>query len=706
MASQAFEFEFKSALKDGELLFESMHGREELGRLPEYRVELLRDKNSSAPVQPKQLLGQSATVKVSTGNNAFRYINGIVTHFEHGGTRGNFHRYRIELRCWLWQLQLVADSKVFQDKTAVEIIDAIFAKYNNKGPVTKKLNATYRQRPYTVQYRETDMEFVSRLMEEEGIYYYFTHEEGKHTLLLCDNPGAHAALPAGDLYWVHQDSSQSEAPSDNSVILMWYLQHRLGSLKFTHTDYAADTPGTKLKGEAQRSLSYPKPNDLEIYDYPGGFEDLAMAGQTDAKQTEGKRLAQLRVNEMESEHVLAAGLTHCRHMAAGFTFDFKGHDDAAGYLITRVDFDLKSGGYEANEDSTEEGCLCRFEAVPKDTKFLPRSVQPRPVVHGAQTAVVVGAEGDEILTDKYGRVKVQFHWDRDGKKNEKSSCWIRVSQPWASKRFGMIALPRVGDEVVVSFLEGNPDRPLITGRVYNGDNMPPYTLPDQATVSGIKTHSSKGGDDSTFNELRFDDKKGSEYIWFQAEKDFHQLVKNDGFVSVKGNQTTVVTKDVNHAYKANYSLAVTTKSIVKLGGDVQTKLGADLLSSVGGAFGLAVTKAIQIKSDDAVKLTASQGLDLGAGQTAKLSGTSGVQIQGATIALSGDTSISLSAGGSSISISSSGVSINGTMVQINSGGGGGSASAAAQASPAAPGDPADPPDNTDPLASGGGSGGG
>ena len=703
MAAQKNEFLFLSPLGDGELLFESMHGHEELGRLPRYRVDLLRDKNKSSALKPKDLLGLNCSVQITIGENKYRYINGIVTHFEHGGTRGNFNRYCVELKPWLWQLRLGSDCKVFQDQTAVDIIKAVFNDYN--GSVDDKLSGKWRQRPYTVQYRESDFDFVSRLMEEEGIYYYFTHAKGQHKLVLCNGSSGLATLPESELTWRFQDD-QDNLPKEDHQVYEWYFQHRLGSLKYTHIDYAADTPSTQLKGEATRTLDYPKPNDLEVFDYPGGFEDLAMAAGTQAKQEEAKRLAQNQVDTMESEHALAAGITTCRSMAPGFSFDFKGHDDAGGYLITRTDFDLKFGGYEANEEGGEDGMVCRFEATPKEKHFLPQPVTPRPLVHGPQTALVVGGSGDEILTDKYGRVKLQFYWDRVGSKNEKSSCWVRVSQPWASKQFGMIMLPRVGDEVVVSFLEGNPDRPLVTGRVYNGDNMPPYTLPDQATVSGIKTRSSKDGSASTFNELRFDDKKGSEYIWFQAEKDYHQLVKNDGFVSVQGKQTTVVTKDVNHAYKANYSLAVTSKSVLKLGGDVQAKLAADLLTSVTGALGLTVTTAIQIKSDDAVKLTASMGLDLGAGQTAKLSGTAGVQIQGASIAVSGDTSISLSAGGSSISISSAGVSINGTMVQINSGGGGGSASAAAQASPAAPGDPADPPANTDPLASGGGSGAG
>jgi type VI secretion system secreted protein VgrG len=690
------EAEFVSPLGKDALLFRRMHSRDELGRLPELNLELLRP-TKSAPIQPKDLLGQNAGIRVLLDDGSFRYLNGVVTRFERGGVVGRFDIYRLELRPWLWQLTLGADCRIFQDKTVVQILDQVLGEYASAARVEKKLTGSFRTRPYTVQYRESDFDFVSRLMEEEGIYYFFTHASERHTLVLCNGPTGHLPMPGASLVWAPVQTS-NELRED--IVTDWSRSHALRSLKYTHTDYAADAPTADLTGSAQRDAPYPKPNDLEVYDYPGGQEDLAMAANTGAKQQEAKRTAQLRVDAFETGHSLAAGISPYRQLTIGTTFTFKDHpQDNGGYLVTTILSEMEFAGYEANPDQLSTSYNCRFDAVPKAVAFQPeRSIEPA-LVRGPQTATVVGPQGDEIFTDKYGRVKVQFHWDRLGKKDAKSSCWVRVSQPWAGKGFGFVALPRIGDEVVVEFLEGNPDRPLITGRVYNADNMPPWELPAQATVSGVRTRSSQQGGADNFNELRFDDLKGSEYIWFQAEKNYHQLVKNDSFQTVKNDLWTDVEKNSAHHIGEQLSVEVGKVATVSIVKDTHLKIGGDLNLAITGALNLDTKQAVAFKGEQAIALGAGKGLDIVAGAAMNLSATSAVSITGKGVVIDGGTQLCIMAGGAFITLDSGGVTIQGSMVKINSGGGPGSAEAAQDPSPAQPEEPAQPKENTDPLAS-------
>ena len=390
--------------------------------------------------------------------------------------KGRYDLYHVELRPWLWHLTLGADCRIFQNKSALEIITSVFAEYKSATAVEDKVSPKPAKRPFTVQYRESDYNFVSRLMEEEGIYYYFKHANAQHTLVLCNSPSGHSNVEGTVLHWSAKKTDRLKA---NNIITQWTRTHSLRSLKYSHTDFAAEAPATSLLASAKRTANYGEPNDLEVYDYPGGHDDMAMGTNTGGKQPEGERTAKLRVNAFESGHSVAAGITAFRPLAVGHTFKFENppvEADKLDYLVTSSIFEMEVGGDEADKDKetlTTTNYTCRFDAVPKAVAFQPRRVAQAPLVHGPQTATVVGPSGDEIHTDKYGRVKVKFHWDRDDKKNETSSCFVRVSQPWASKQFGMMALPRIGDEVVVEFLEGNPDRPLITGRVYNGTTCRP-----------------------------------------------------------------------------------------------------------------------------------------------------------------------------------------------------------------------------------------
>lgn len=685
-----------SGLKAGiDLLFRRMSVHEGLGRMPECRVELLRE-SKKPELDVKAVLGKTAAIKIRQGTDKYRYFHSVVTQFRRGGGTGRFDIYHVEMRPWLWYLTLGADCRIFQDLSAVEIIKKVFDDYKSDVKFEDKLAGAFRKRPFTVQYRESDFDFVSRLMEEEGIYYYFSHEESQHVLVLCNGPAGHKPIGGGSLHW---GAGVTDNQLREDVISRWELTHSIRSLKYTHADFAAEAPADALQKDAARTPGYPASGDYEVFDYPGGFDDLLMKeGSSSAKTNEAERLAKLRVDAFESGHIVGQGLTPSRYLSAGLTFAFAGHTDRDDYLVTKAEYEMDFGGYEANSSDGRLEYSCRFEVVPKRTRFQPQPITSRPVISGPQTATVVGAPGDEIHTDKYGRVKVKFHWDRVYKRDDKASCYVRVSFPWASKQFGMVALPRVGDEVVVEFLEGNPDRPLITGAVYNATNMPPYELPAQQTVSGIKSQSSKGGGLSNANELRFDDKKGSEYVWMQAEKDFHQLVKNDSFETVKNDLWTDVSKNTAHKIGENLTLSVGKVATVSVTDDVHVKLGADMNLGITGALNVKVGDAVAFKGDAAVALGVGAGLDIDVGAALKLSAVSTLHVKGLGVVIDGGTQLCIKAGGAFITLGPEGVTIQGAMVKINCGGAAGNATAASKASPAVPKEPGTPKENKDPLA--------
>ena len=682
---------FKCALGDDQLLFRRLHGREELGRLPEYRIELMRSMRLE-PIAPADLLGTQATVKLLRADGEFRYINGWVTAVDLGGAVGRFDLYRVELRPWLWHLTLGADCRIFQEKNVVQVIEAVFADYSSANVDTTKLSGTPRTRPYCVQYRESDFNFVSRLMEEEGIWYYFRHVDGQHTLVLCNAAGAHSALPEGSLAWSHADGGDH---TRQDIITEWRYKQQLRSLKFTHDDYDHEKPAQSLLESDQRTVGYPTPGDLEVYDWPGIH---AYPGNGENVST-GEAHAKLAVNRFETGHLVANVTTPCRSIAAGSTFDFVDHPRHSGaYLVTGAVFEIDLGDEEATQAARGFGFSARVQLVPQSAPFASQALTPKPIVRGPQTAVVVGPSGDEIHVDRLGRVKVWFRWDRVGPKNEKSTCFIRVATPWASHGYGMISTPRIGDEVVVSFLEGNPDRPLITGAVYNGDNLPPYELPPQATVSGIRSRSSKGGGASNFNELRFDDKSGDEYVWFQAEKDFHRLVKHDATDEVMRNNQVEIGKNHTAQVGEAYDLKIGKTAKVEIGTDANLKVTGDTNVAVDGATGVKVGGGLDIKSEGAMAVTSGGAMDINAGGSLTITSAGSVHIKAATgVVIDGGVSLSIKVGGTFISLDPSGVSIVGPVVKNNSGGSGGSASNAAKASPTAPAAPAAIVHKDDPL---------
>ena len=678
-----------------ELMFRRMEVREDMGRPYVYRLELLREsvKNAKSPINGQDLVGTRATVQLSCADNNLRYFNGWISACEQGGIYRHYDVYRLEMRPWLWYLSLDSDSRIFQNKKTLDIIESVFGEYKFQSLKKELTTGGQRVREYCVQYRESDLDFVSRLMEEDGLYYYFEHTADGHTLVLCDGTQPHPAVPHVTQFLWAAESRQDRYL--DTVLLQLRTTSSLQPLKFRHSDYNYLKPTLPPEGEATRTNPGESAGALEVAYWPGEFCEPDNSDSLN----QGTPLAEVQINAWNSEALVATAVTPCRNVGAGGRFTFKRGNVSTEYTITGTSMDLDFGDYESTTVEASRGFSCRMSMIPSKQKFASQRLTVRPRVPGPQTALVVGTDGEEITTDAHGRIKVKFHWDRAQAKDASCSCWLRVATPWASKGFGMIGLPRIGDEVVVDFLEGNADRPLVVGSVYNQDNVPPYPLPDQATVSGIRTRSSKGGDSSTFNELRFDDKRGSEYVWLQAQKDFHRLVKNDEFDTVQGAQWHAVTKQAKHHYQDDLHTQIDKKSLIKIGEDTSVHIGGDLNVKLDGGWSAAVTKALQLSITQGAHASA-QSLDLSTQQGIKVADELQISLKAASVVLEAQTSLSLKVGGSFITLSPDGVSITGVMVKINSGGSASSASSPSAPSPASPEDPVADQANTDPLAGG------
>ncbi len=529
-----------TALGTDSLLFHAMTGSEELGRLSEFRVQLL---SKTGDISPAALLGEPLTVAIALVEGT-RWFNGIVTRFTSTGWEGDYVSYEAVVHPWLWLLKRSSTCQIFQDLTVLEIVKQVCEKPIYAGVSllsAELLSGVYPALPYCVQYRETDFDFVCRLLEDAGIYFFFTHEADKHTLVLADSYGAHQAI-VGYESLKFAGSMHSNARDEESVS-EWAVSGEIqsGSYALTDFDYekASASNNGSLLSKAQIPSGFGGP-DFELFDYPGNY--------TSAET--GNALALARMERTHGQSVVIKARSNAPGLYCAGLFTLSEHpreDQNLSYLITSAQYELYTNSYASGGQASELVFDCSFSAIGKDHPFRPQCVIAKPVVQGPQTAMVVGksaegGDGEEIWTDALGRIKVQFHWDRQGVSDDNSCCWVRVAQTWAGKGWGAIFIPRVGMEVVVSFLEGNPDRPLVTGCVYNSDALPPYELPTLNTQSGIKTRSSPKSEG--FNELRFEDKAGAEEVFMHAEKDFNRVVKNDDTLTVTGDQKITVEKTI------------------------------------------------------------------------------------------------------------------------------------------------------------------
>jgi len=559
----------KSPLGKDALLLHSFSGHEGMSQLFHFSADFLSENHS---ISFKDIVGKQVTLQIHHQGDDQRHWNGFVSRFACVGGDNRFSYYRAEIVPWAWFLTRTADCQIFQQKTIPEIIKKVFQDHGFQD-FQDRTQGSYPQREYVVQYRETAFNFVSRLMEEYGIFYFFEHDQNTHKLIFADKPQVHKNCPVQ--YKVRFNYTPGATVLHEDVVDNWGAEQELRPGKYALTDYNFQTPNTSLMANVQTVAEIGGNTKYEIYDYPG----------IHTKKSEGDTTTKVRMEEEEALHHLVTGSGNCRSFASGYKFHLDEHsrpDMNGDFLLTEVTHSASVGdSYSGSGAGSQETYTNHFTCIPFAVPYRPQRVTPKPIVQGPQTAVVVGPAGEEIYPDKYGRVKVQFFWDRLGKKDENSSCWVRVSQPWAGKNWGSINIPRIGQEVIVEFLEGDPDRPIITGRVYNDDQMPPYTLPDHMTRTTFMSRSTKSGGSANYNELRFEDKKGNEQIFLNAEKDMdhrvekdsREFIGNDRSLIVHVNQRELVEADKHAHVKGVHQEKIDKDMSLQIGGK-QKKLPA------------------------------------------------------------------------------------------------------------------------------------
>ncbi|TDS81680.1 type VI secretion system tip protein TssI/VgrG [Comamonas sp. JUb58] len=527
-----------------ELQFRSLDGSEQISRLFEYRVRLISE---SQGISAKSLLGKDMSIEIDLTTklhgSARRFLSGQITQFSFSGKDGAFYAYEAVLRPWLWHATRRTDFKIFQFKTVPEIVQEVLAPYGFV--IDQKLIGNYRSWKYLVQYGESDFNFVSRLLEMEGAYFFFEHHNGSHTLVLADDIGSHTPLPQGTSTHPYYPGDRAAQVRDEDFVDSWAFAEDIASGHFAADDYDFERPRAILDTRQEQPAGHSE-DSRERYDWPGGYTDV----------TDGENYARVRIEQQQAQREMVQGDGNARNIAPGYLFTFSKYprsDQNKEYLIESASYRFAENVHRSDGGGADHGASyrIRFSAVPKSTAYRSQRNTPKPGTTGPQTAVVTGPPNEEIYTDKFGRVKVQFHWDRYGTKDENSSCWIRVSQTWAGSSYGSMHIPRIGQEVIVDFLNGDPDYPIITGRVYNAMQMPPWDLPANKTQSGIKTRSSKGGAPGAgekdgagdANAIRFEDKKGQEQLWLHAQKDQLTEVENDEDKWVGNDRRKVIDRD-------------------------------------------------------------------------------------------------------------------------------------------------------------------
>jgi type VI secretion system secreted protein VgrG len=660
-----------TALGPDKLLLAGFAGTEGLSQL--YRFTLDLKAPATEPIDFAGVLGQPASVELELiGGEHTRYFHGFISRFSQGGRDAEFVSYRAELVPAVWFLTRREQSRIFQHVNVPDILKKVLAGLD----VDYQIQGTFEPRDYCVQYRESDWAFASRLMEEEGIYYFFAHDEGATKLVLANTPQGHPEVP-GPTELIYDEMTGGKR--DEGRVWAWEKVQEVVSGKVTLWDHCFEMPGRNLEatstipgsataGTVDHNLTAGKADTLELYDYPGAyagrFDGIDAGGGEQPSEVskifdDNRRTAGIRLQESAAGAVRVNGMSSCGQLTGGHKFTLTNHFDADGeYVLTRVDHQavvdsFRSAGSPVHYEN-------RFECLPAALPFRPPRVTPRPTVRGSQTATVVGPAGEEIFTDKYGRIKVQFNWDRAGKHNADSSCWIRVGTPWAGQQWGMISIPRIGQEVIVAFLEGDPDQPIVVGSVFNADQMPPWGLPGNKTQSGILSRSSLGGSGANANAIRFEDKKGSEQVWLHAEKnqdievehdeshwvgndrkktvdrdetthvkhDRTETVDNNETISVHGARTETVDKDETISIHSNRTETVDKNETITIHGNRTETVDQNETLTVSGAQTQTITLAqtTTIGLAHTVTVGAAQAITVGLAQAITVGGSQAITV--------------------------------------------------------------------------------
>ena len=580
----ASPFRLKTALPDDVLRVHSCTSREGLSDAGDTTLTLLSERKD---ILASELLGKLATLTIALREDAPRHVSGYVTRFAQRGFEGKHCVYEMQLKPWLWLLSRTSDCRIFQEMSVPDIVKQVFEDH----PVARyefKLLRPYRTWNYCVQYRETDFNFVARLLEHEGIYWYVEHDESGHKVVLCDSASGHDAKPGCESLPFY--GSESQGAPQLEYVQGWSGAQCVRPGKVVITDYDFQKPSSALETSQMVKRDYDL-SDGEIFDYPGGYIQTG----------DGSQYVEDRLDELQSSHETYDGTTNAQGVQTGHLLSLTRHprdSENAQYLVTGTQLSLHQA---ANESGSGETSLrCSFSCIPAQQQFRPGRRTPKPLVSGPQTAIVTGPAGEEIHTDKFGRVKVQFHWDRRGKRDERSSCWVSVAHPWAGSNFGGIHIPRIGQEVIVGFIEGDPDAPIIIGRTYNGENLPPWDLPANATQSGFLTRSTKGGSYGNANAIRFEDKQGAEQLWIHAEKNQDIEVENDEThwvgrdrtktidrhetVFVKGNRTETVDLNETVTIQQNRSVTINGAKMETIALAKAETIGLGKALTIGAAY--------------------------------------------------------------------------------------------------------------------------
>ncbi|HKQ70799.1 MAG TPA: type VI secretion system tip protein TssI/VgrG [Polyangiaceae bacterium] len=718
---------------DKKLFLHSMVGSETLGQLSSYTFDFLCE---TAEINPYDLLGQPAAVKLEETRLTHRYFRGIVTAFGLVGSMGSYLHYRATVRPPLWFLTRRVDCRIFQRKSVRDILELVFGAYGLDVDMTAiSAGSALAPREFVVQYRESDFNFVSRLMEAEGIYYFFVHDEAAVKLVIGDSLSMHKPVPGfEELPYLPPDPNRKHA---REHIDHWKFSLGVKSGAYGTIDYNFEMPEADMVSQLSAPINHPL-SEFEVFDYPGLY--------TEGEQ--GTQYAKLRLEQLQASHATVEGQTDARGLTVGHTFtltDFPRGDQNAEYLVSSAQYRIRAHKLESLDRSPDKDIFratfnvhrtkALADEAPVPFRFRPRT--PKPIVRGPQTAVVAGKDGEEIYTDEYGRVKVYFRWDRYWESGEEASCFIRVAQISAGDGYGALFIPRMGDEVIVDFLEGDPDRPIITGSLYHAMQKPPYDLPgtepslsgENKTQSGIKTRSSQSGAPSNFNAVWFEDKKGSENFYVQAEKDQNVLVKNnqtrtvkknraasvggndsisvggDRSVSVDGNLSVTVKgggKSANHSEtmvtgkhhlhasdtievdapthilfecKGSSILIEPEKITITAGGKATVVLDASVLAKSAGESQVKLDgeALMSTKAGGSVKLTANaevksnDGSKVALDANAAMTTAGNAKVGGANVAVEGSTKVSAAGGAGKVELGAAGAKVSGPQVEVSGG---------------------------------------
>ena len=669
---------FTSPLGTDVLIIESLEGVEGISRLFDFQAELLADTGTT--IDPASIIGQKVTVEVSLVDaQGSRYINGMVAAFVQTAGDSEFDVYQAHIVPSLWQLTLSANSRVFQGQTVMDIIKAVISPYSLS--VSDQTTGALQALDYCTQYSETDFNFISRLAEQHGIFYWFEHSDSDNKVVFSNDRSAYGDCPLVNSITFAPNSGQgqdryvSSLEEFNSTATMVTGKHSTQDYDFR--SYAVN------KVDPLATASPFANNAFEQYLYPGGEEGYVKeTAKALSTPQHAKGFNTARAGSSDAGAEVFHGSSSARTFVSGYTFTMTDHPRSAWnrkYLLTEVAHHIDQVPSYRSTAQPDADYRNRFTAISSDLVYRPRAVTPKPMIYGPQTAMVVTPSGEDLALDKLGRVCVQFFWDRLRQPNTLDNTWVRVAQHWAGSGWGTYFWPRVNDEVIVQFLNGDPDNPIVVGSVYNGTNVPKYALPDMGTRSGILTRSSKGGGAGNANELRFEDKAGSEQIFMNAEKDLDHRIENDSreyvgakkSLIVKGAHYEQITGDQHHDLKANRVEKVAQQADLDIGANRNEKVGGNYSLNVSGNLG--------------EKVGSNYAMDAGTEVYIKA---------GMTLVIESGMELCLKGAGGFITIGPAGIAISGTMVMINSGGAALSGTPAQLTSPGAPTAPDEADDGT------------